>query len=108
MFLNFHYLILGSCSEKIIPILILTLREGAKIIGIYAGQDDGGASTFFAKKNEGAKTFCEEENDGTNAFFDEKNDGAETFFGRNHIHSFFVIDAFLSNARCRMCHMLRY
>ena len=29
-------------------------REGAKIIGIYAGQDDGGASTFFAKKNEGA------------------------------------------------------
>ena len=31
-----------------------SIREGAKIIGIYAGQDDGGASTFFAKKNEGA------------------------------------------------------
>ena len=62
----------------------------------------------MAKKFEGALTFFEEKNDGANAFFDEKNDGAETFFGRNHIHSFFVIDAFLSNARCRMCHMLRY
>ena len=65
------------------------IREGAKIIGIYAGQDDGGARTFFAKKNEGAKTFFEEKNDGAIAFFDEKNDGAGTFFVRIHIHSFF-------------------
>ena len=27
---------------------------------------------------------------------------------RYHIHSICVIDAFLSNARCRMSHMLRY
>ena len=42
----------------------MKVREGAKIIGIYAGQDDGGASTFFAKKYEGAKTFFDEKNDG--------------------------------------------
>ena len=84
------------------------IREGAKIIGIYAGQDDGGAITFFAKKNEGAKTFFEQKNDGANAFFDEKNDGAETFFVRIPKQSFSAIDAFLSNGRCRMCYMLRY
>ena len=54
------------------------------------------------------KTFFGEKNDGANALSDEKNDGAEEFFDRNHFLSFFVIDAFLSNAQCRICQMLRY
>ena len=36
------------------------IREGAKIIGIYAGQDDGGSSTFFAKKMKGQRLFLKE------------------------------------------------
>ena len=60
------------------------------------------------KKIEGAKTFSEEKNDEVNAFFDEKNDGAKTFLVRIHKHNFFVINAFLSNAGCRMFYTLRY
>ena len=73
-----------------IPFLPTAIREGAKTIGIYAGQDDGGAITFFAEKNEGAKTFFVEKNDGTNAFFDEKMTGQRLFLSEftNIVFSF--------------------
>ena len=81
------------------------LREGAKIIGIYAGQDDGGASTFFAKKSDGAETFLEEKNDGANAFFDEKNDGAETFFAEIAFTAFLLLmlSCLTLDAECVIC-----
>ena len=81
------------------------IREGAKITGIYAGQDDGGASTFFAKKNEGAKTFFEEKNDGANAFFDEKNDGVETFFAEITFTAFLLLmlSCLTLDAECVIC-----
>ena len=48
---------------------LITIREGAKFIGKYGGQDDGGQGLFLRKKNDGARTlFC------------KKNDGAKTFF----------------------------
>ena len=72
------------------------------------GRTTGGQALVLQKKMKGQRLFLKKKMTGPTLFFDEKNDGAETFFGRNHIHSFFVIDAFLSNARCRMCHMLRY
>ena len=59
------------------------------------------------KKNEGATTFHEEKNEGANAFFWRKNDGKD-FFYQNSQTVFVVIDAFLSNARCRMFCILRY
>ena len=67
------------------------LREGAKIIGIYAGQDDGGASTFFAKKNEGAKTFSEEKNDGANAFLTKKVTGQRFFLTEINFTAFLLL-----------------
>ena len=65
------------------------VRKGAKIIGIYAGHDDGGTNTFSAKKNEGVKTFFGEKNDGANALSDEKNDGAEDFFRQKSLSQLF-------------------
>ena len=83
----------------------LYLREGAKIIGIYAGQDDGGASTFFAKKNEGAKTFFEEENDGAGAFFDEKYDGYRLFSAEITFTAFLLLmlSCLTHDAECVIC-----
>ena len=45
-----------------------TFREGAKIIGIYAGQDDGGQALFLRKKMKGQRLFLKKKMTGQRLF----------------------------------------
>ena len=84
------------------------IREGGKLLEYMLGKTTGGASTFLAKKKwRGKILFSKNKMTGPTLFW-RKYDGVETFFCRNLIHPFFVIDAFLSNARYRMYAMIPF
>ena len=72
------------------------------------GMTTGGQTLFPRKKMKGWRLFLEKKMTGPTLFLTKKMTGQRLFFDRNHFLSFFVIDAFLSNAQCRICQMLRY
>ena len=63
---------------------MISVRDGAKFIGLHQGQQGGGAKSFWEEKNDGANTFSEEKNDGADTFLGKKNDGARTFLQKKN------------------------
>ena len=77
------------------------IREGAKIIGIYAGQED-----FFVRKNEGAKTFLEEKKDVANTFFYKKKMTGQRLFVTEITFTAFLLlmlSCLTLDAECVIC-----
>ena len=67
------------------------MREGEKIIGIYTGQDDVGAITFFAKKMNGWRLFSKKKMTGRTLFSTKKMTGQRLFCQNSQAHFFLLL-----------------
>ena len=80
-------------------------REGAKIIGIYAGQDDGGQALFLRKKMKGQRLFLKKKMTGPTLFLTKKMTGQRLFLAEITFTAFLLLmlSCLTLDAECVIC-----